>query len=76
MLKRGVDPREVASKLHTTIEYVKKFTVKALDESAKKNEVKEDAARKHSEETRRAASALAGATKEILRQGPHATSEF
>lgn len=68
MLKRGVNPKAVAAKLHTTAEYVEKFTPEALAENAVRNKKKEDAARKHVKDSRVAANALAGAAKEILRQ--------
>lgn len=77
MLESGVDPREVAAKLHTSVETVEKFTDETLKAVAVRNKKIEAAAVKHAKDTNTTAAALAGAAKEILSQVPEIDpSEF
>lgn len=70
LLSQGVPAMEVASRLRTTVDVVKKFTQKKLDEATEVSKKKEKAAMKHAKDTRVTATALAGAAKEILSQVP------
>lgn len=76
LLSQGADPREIASMLNTTSEYVVKFNQKALDANAAKMKKVAALVSKHAEDTRNTAAAIAGAAKTILSQKPEDTGEF
>jgi len=70
MLADEVNPKVVAAKLRTSVEYVKKFTQEALDNNDARNKDVVKRVEKHLQETRKTAAAIAGAANEILNQGP------
>jgi len=71
-LAADVDPKEAAKLLRTSVEVVKEFTPQKLEAAKKLKKKREIASVKHEAETRKTASALAGAAKTLLSKGPEA----